>query len=92
MDFAHYDLGNLDAGQVVEVALNIAANVQLLDTSNFNLYRSGQSFRYLGGHVTRSPHRITVPAAGHWHLTIDLGGASGDLRSGVRVLRGAPIS
>ena len=54
MDFVHYDLGQLGPGQVVEVTLNIAANVQLLDTSNFNLYRSGGSFRYFGGHKTSS--------------------------------------
>jgi hypothetical protein len=86
MDFVHYDLGPLAAGQVVEVTLNTAANVQLLDTHNFNIYRSGGRFNYYGGHVSRSPYRIQVPESGHWHLAIDLGGASGSLRSGVRVL------
>jgi len=91
MDFVHYDLGQLGPGQVVEVTLNIAANVQLLDTSNFNLYRNGGSFRYFGGHKTSSPCRIPVPAPGHWHLVIDLGGASGDLRSEVRVLSATSV-
>jgi hypothetical protein len=86
MNFIHYDLGQLGPGQVVEVSLNIAANVQLLDPSNFNLYRSGASFKYFGGHQTSSPCRILVPTSGHWHLAIDLGGASGNLRSEVRVL------
>jgi hypothetical protein len=86
MDFVHYDLGQLSAGQVVEVTVNIAANVQLLDSHNFNIYRSGGRFNYYGGHITRSPYRIQVPEPGHWHLAIDLGGASGDLSSGIRVL------
>ncbi len=88
MDFVHYDLGQLHPGQVVEVAVNIAANVLLLDSHNFNAYRSGGRFTYYGGHVTRSPYRIRVPQSGNWHLAIDLGGASGDLRSGVTIHRG----
>jgi Domain of unknown function (DUF1883) len=91
MDFVHYDLGSLDRGQIVEVSLNIAANVQLLDTANFNQYRSGGSFQYVGGRINRSPARLSVPTPGHWHLAIDLGGASGNLRSEVRVLGGRAI-
>jgi hypothetical protein len=86
MDFVHYDIGQLAAGQIVEVTLNVAANVQLLDTQNFNIYRSGGRYTYYGGHVTQSPYRIRVPQPGHWHIAIDLGGASGGLRSGVRVI------
>jgi hypothetical protein len=86
MDFVHYDLGHLNTGQVVEVSLNVAANVHLLDSANFNQYRSGGSFQYFGGHITQSPATITVPASGHWHLAIDLGGASGNVRSEVRIL------
>lgn len=37
MNFTHYDLGNLDKGRMVEIILQgNAANVQLLDSSNFN--------------------------------------------------------
>lgn len=88
MDFVYYDLGQLNQGQIVEVTLNLAANVQLLDSTNFNLYRGGGRFTYFGGHVTRTPYRITVPSLAHWHLAIDLGGAAGNVRSSVRVLGG----
>jgi hypothetical protein len=91
MDFVHYDLGSLDRGQIVEVSLNVAANVQLLDTANFDQYRSGGSFQYVGGQINRSPARLPVPAPGHWHLAIDLGGASGNLRSEVRILGGHAV-
>jgi hypothetical protein len=86
MDFVHYDLGQLDRGRIVQVSLNIAANVQLLDSTNFDLYRAGRDFRYFGGHITRSPATIAVPGPGHWHLAIDLGGGSGQLRTEIRVL------
>lgn len=36
MNFTHYDLGNLDKGRIVEIILQgNAANVQLMDSSNF---------------------------------------------------------
>jgi len=41
MDFTHYDLGNLEKGRIVEIYLQgNAANVQLLDSSNFSNYRA----------------------------------------------------
>jgi hypothetical protein len=87
MDFVHYDLGQLGPDQVVQVALNIAANVLLLDAVNFNRYQTGNDFRYYGGHVTQSPFQIRVPTHGHWHLAINLGGAAGNLHTDVRILQ-----
>jgi hypothetical protein len=86
MDFVHYDLGNLRAGQTIEVQLDLAANVHLLDPTNFNLYRAGQPFRFFGGHVRQSPYRLSVPSGGHWHLAIDLGGNPGSINTAVRVI------
>jgi len=86
MDFVHYDLSQLRGGETVEVTLDHAANVRLLDDSNFSGYRSGRQYSFFGGHVTQSPYRIRVPHGGHWHLVIDLGGYSGQVRSGVRVM------
>lgn len=88
MDFVHYDLKQLGRGETVEVTLDSAANVLLLDSSNFSSYRHGRRYNYYGGYVTRSPYRVPVPRAGHWHVVIDLGGNSGRVRSGVRVLPG----
>jgi Domain of unknown function (DUF1883) len=86
-NFTHYDLGELGVGNVVEVSLEgTAANVRLMDSLNFSSYRAGQRHQYFGGHVTRSPVRLQVPSAGHWHVAIDLGGYGGSVRSGVRVL------
>lgn len=86
MDFVHYDLGQLAAGRTIEVTLTVAANVQLLDPTNFSAYQNHRPFNYFGGHVTRSPYRLVVPSPGHWHLAIDLGGAAGEVGSTVRVL------
>jgi len=85
VQFLHNDLGQLDGDQVVEVTLDKAANVKLMDSSNFSSYRAGRGHQYFGGHVTRSPFRVPVPRWGHWHLAIDLGGYAGSVRAGVRV-------
>jgi hypothetical protein len=85
MDFVHYDLGQLTTGQTVEVTLSIAANVLLLDNTNFDAYRTGRRYSYFGGWVMQSPYRIGIPNSGHWHIAVDLGGATGNIRTAARV-------
>jgi hypothetical protein len=90
MNFAYSNLGHLRQGQVVEVTLSgNAANVRLMDSSNFSSYKSGRRHRYYGGHATRSPVRIPVPNAGNWYVAVDFGGLAGNARWGARVLDGA---
>ena len=86
MQFLHGDLGHLQGGQVIEVTLDTAANVKLMDSSNFSSYRSRARHCFYGGEARRSPCHIEVPHSGHWHLTIDLGGRSGSIRHSIRVL------
>lgn len=89
MQFQHYNLGNLKGGEIVEVTLQgNAANVKLMDSSNFQNYKNGRKHTYYGGHVTRSPYKVSVPRAGNWYITIDLGGYNGRVKSGVRLLPG----
>ncbi|KAA6310142.1 MAG: putative molecular chaperone Tir, partial [Streblomastix strix] len=62
MNFQRYDLGQLHGGEIVEVTLNgNAANVKLMDSSNFSSYKSGRRHTYYGGYVTHFPHKIPVP-------------------------------
>lgn len=87
MKFQHYDLGHLERGRRVEVTLRgSAANVRLMDTSNFNNYRNGRRHRYQGGLVKRSPWIGAVPTSGRWHVTVDMVGLRGTVRSSVRAL------
>ena len=90
VQFQHYDLGNRKAGETVEVTLSgSAANVRLMDSSNFQSYRSGRRHKYHGGLATKSPVRLGIPRSGHWHVTVDMMGLRGTVRSGVRMLPGA---
>jgi hypothetical protein len=86
MNFLHNDLGSLNGGEVVEVTLSSAANVRLMDSSNFSSYRNGGRHQYFGGHAQHSPFRVQVPRAGHWYVAVDLGGYNGSVRAGIRVL------
>lgn len=90
MKFNYYDIGNRSRGEVVEVTLSgNAANVFLVDNSNFSSYRSGRRYTYFGGHATRSPVRLQIPRSGHWYLVIDLGGHVGSVGHSMRILPGA---
>lgn len=88
MQFIKHDLGQRTSGEIVEVTLSNAANVRLMDSSNFQNYRNGRRHRYYGGHVKRSPFRLKIPKDGRWYVAVDLGGYSGRVGSSVRVLSG----
>ena len=87
MKFTHSDLGNLSRGTTIEVTLRgNAANVRLLDSSNFQKYKAGRKHQYYGGRVSRSPAHLTVPRNGHWHIAVDMQGLRGQVRSSIRIL------
>ena len=89
MQFIKHDLGQRIGGEIVEVILKgNAANVRLMDSSNFQSYRSGRRHRYFGGHAKKSPVRLQIPNAGHWYVTVDMGGYVGRVESSVRMLPG----
>jgi hypothetical protein len=89
VNFTKYDVGYLQRGQVVEVALSgSAANVRLMDSSNLSNYRNGRKHIYYGGLAKRSPVHLTVPSSGHWYVTVDMQGLRGTVRSSARVLPG----
>src|ERR1035437_1708238 len=87
MKYQVYDLGQLKSGQRVQVTLSgNAANIRLMDSSNYQSYKSGRSHKYTGGLVTRSPIVLVVPSSGHWYVTVDLQGLSGTVKSSIQVL------
>jgi hypothetical protein len=84
--FLHYEI-TASSGDAIEVALHgNAANVLLLDDSNYRDYQSGRRFRYLGGYFKSSPVVLRTPSSGRWHVVVDLGGRPGRVAASVRVL------
>lgn len=100
MNFVHHDLGRRSRGEIVEINLSgSAANVRLMDSSNFQSYKNGRAHRYTGGLAKRSPVHLQIPNSGHWHVAVDMMGLRGSVRSSARVLpsalpeiREAPLS
>jgi len=86
MNFTHYALGQMKSGSIVEVTLlGSAANVRLMmDSSNFENYRRGRRYRFVGGLPTRSTVSLKVPRTGQWHLCVDMLGLRGSVRSAIR--------
>lgn len=89
MQFVQHDLGHRRAGEIVEITLSgNAANVRLLDSSNFSSYRNGRQRRGYGGLAKRSPVRLPIPYSGHWYAVVDMQGLRGSVRSSARILPG----
>lgn len=59
--------GNLS----VSVELKNAADVFLVDSTNFRKWQNGQRFKFYGGHYTKNPVNIRVSGYGRWYLIVD---------------------
>jgi hypothetical protein len=88
MNYLHNEL-QLHSGDIVEVTLDHAANVQLLDSANFDQYKQGKRYSYHGGYYKETPVRLQAPCDGRWYIVVDLGGGPGTVRASLRVLSGA---
>lgn len=88
MQYIHHDLGSRQRGEIVEITLSAAANVRLMDSSNFSSYKNGREHSYVGGLAKRSPVRLQIPNAGTWYVTVDMQGLRGSVRSSARILPG----
>jgi hypothetical protein len=87
VQFVHHNLGYRKTGEIVEIKLSgSAANVQLMGDSDFQSYRNGRNYRYIGGLAKQSPVRLQIPRSGNWHVAVDLKGLRGNVRSSARVL------
>lgn len=86
MQFQHYDLGYVEARKIVEVTLGYSANVRILTSTNYANFKAGRRHQFIGGNVTKSPFRATLPTSGTWFVVVDLGGYSGKIKSSVKVL------
>lgn len=58
----------------VEVELQYAADVFLVDSVNFQRFQAGYDFEYYGGHYTESPVNIHISEKGRWYLIVIDGG------------------
>lgn len=85
--YIYNDLGHQEAGTRVQVTLSgNAANVFLVDSSNYSNYQAGRDYRYFGGMATKSPVTLVVPSSGRWYVIVDMRGLQGNVRAGFQIL------
>lgn len=90
--FVTHDLGELQAGVIVEVTPEQPGNALLVDPHNLKLYRSGRQGRAIGGPASAGiPVRLVVPRKGAWFVIVDRGGVRGKIRAAVRTLDPATV-
>jgi hypothetical protein len=78
MRYWYYDLDQQPDDRLAVLRMRgSGANVILLDPLNFDRYRHGQSFFYLGGYRRGTPVRVEIPKDEYWYLVIDDGGGGG---------------
>lgn len=85
MDFIHAR-EYLDGNQSVLVDCDTQCNVMLTDDANFSHFKRGNRFHCFGGSFDRFPALLSPPHAGHWNITIDLGGATANIRYSIRIV------
>ncbi|MDI7865153.1 DUF1883 domain-containing protein [Rhizobiaceae bacterium n13] len=88
--FSHYDLKELPAGTTIEISLSAIANVRLMNADHFQRFKETLKHKFIGGVAKKSPIRLTIPEAGHWHLVVDMEGHSGVAESSVKMIGAAP--
>lgn len=89
MKYSYVDLGFLNTETIVTVTLSNAANVHLMDYWNYQCYSRGDDFDAYGGYVTSGSISFPVKISGKWFLTVDLGGAEGNVRFSYKVEKAA---
>lgn len=73
-EYLYWDLGNQRQGAaVVTDWKGNAANIRLLDSSNYRLYFLGETFSFYGpGLASASPVCVEVPYDAYWYAVVDL--------------------
>ena len=85
MKFLHWNFrGGTD--NVVQVELDHAANVVLLDDINFSAFRRGSRYRGFGGYYRQTPVRLVPPHEGSWHVVVHLGGYPGRVNASMTLI------
>lgn len=87
MKYIHQNLGHRECGDIVKVTLTgNAANVRLMDNTNYSKYKSNQRYEFFGGLYKYSPVPLEIPRSGSWHVVIDMSGLRGNVRASASVL------
>ena len=87
MKYWFHDVGIVDSGNVLEITLDYAAHVRIMDFENYHEYKNRRPYKSISKYITTSPFSIKVPRSSHWFVVVDLEGIPGSVFSEVRVRR-----
>jgi len=85
MNFLHYQI-KADPSKIVRVTINGDATIKLMDPLNFSKYKLGKEHSFQGGVYPASSVEFRVPHREEWHVVIDLGGRSGEIKASVKLI------
>jgi hypothetical protein len=86
MNFLHYEVTTAPGEAIRVILRGNAANVLVMDDTNYQKYRAGEEYKYFGRYYDRSPAIIRPPNGGRWHVVINLGGYAGNVNAVVQVV------
>ena len=84
--FNHFDLREQRPGTILEVTLSAVNNVRLMNATNFQRFKEGLDFKYLGGVARKSPVKMVIPELADWHLIVDMEGHHGLAEATVKLV------
>jgi hypothetical protein len=87
MNYLCKEYPNAQKGGIIKVTLSGAANVRLMDPTNYRRYTRCDAHDYYGEYVTKSPCYIKVPYTGRWCVTVDLGGYEGRVTAEIEYIQ-----
>ena len=85
MKYWFHDIGEVEEGKVLEVALDQPAIIRVMDEKNYDSYKNNQSYSCITSNVTVSPYKVKLPRTAHWFVVIDPDGRSGMIKSNIKV-------
>lgn len=90
--YVQKDLGECEAGQVIEITPAQHSNVVLLDEENYDNYRRGRRVRGVGGPTAAGvPIQLSVFHTGRWFAVVERTGGRGKIQASMRRLETAAI-
>jgi len=82
MKFGFHDIGIIEEGNAVEIVLDYAANVLVMDQPNYVAYKSRSSqYRAISKYVTALPYIVRLPRTTRWYVIVESKGQVGEVNS-----------
>jgi len=84
--FGFHDIGTLQEGHAVEIVLDYAATVLVMDQANYTAYKSRSTqYRAISKHVTSLPYVVRLPRTARWFVIVETKGQVGEVNSVVYI-------